>query len=94
MIGDENEDHAMIAEKNVMPVTQMRIDSNLRVFEKVETPWEKTELQQFRESLGLQQIRNQVTSIIKYQCNRSGTRCLSVDLNHFLPTVIKSLLLP
>ena len=68
VIGDENEDHAMIAEENVMPLTQMRIDSNLRVFEKVETPWEKTELQQFRESLGLQQIRNQVTS--KYQCNR------------------------
>ena len=32
VIGGENEDHAMIAEKNVMPVTQMRIDSNLRVF--------------------------------------------------------------
>ena len=34
--------------------------SYLTTFQKVETQWEKTELDQFRESLGLQQLGNQV----------------------------------
>ena len=48
-------------------------DLNFMICQKVVTPWEKTELQQFRESLGLQQLRNQVFY------NTSETRFLTME---------------